>query len=175
MQSYKPLATIMRIVLPFLALLFSLASCGQRTSKTESTAAADSSGTTMAQPDTVCFQQITGRDSTMLHLVIKDSTVTGELNVLPYEKDQARGLISGMLKKNNQIMADWQRSGEGVTQPYEVVFTLKGDAVTWREGERIEKQGKWVLKNPDQGYEYVLMKTTCQQDKNRSVVPSTER
>lgn len=151
----------MRIVLPFVALLLSLAGCGQRTSKTESTAAADSSGTTTVQPDTVCFQQITGRDSTMLRLAIKDSTVTGELNVLPYEKDQARGLINGMLK-NNQIIADWQRSGEGVTQHYEVIFTLKGDAVTWREGERIEKRGKWVLKNPEQGYEYVLMKINCQ-------------
>lgn len=153
----------MRITLCFSILLLSLYGCGQRSTKTES--AADSSGSALAteaaQPDTLCFRQVAGRDSTLLRLLIKDSTVTGELNVLPFEKDQARGSLRGTLI-NNQIRADWQRAGEGVTQSYKVVFTLKGDAVTWREGERIEKQGKWVLKNPAQGYEFVLMKAECQ-------------
>lgn len=148
----------------FIALLFSLYSCGQRSTKTES-APGDSTEkvttTQTTQPDTLCFQQVVGRDSTTLHLIIKDATVTGELSVLPFEKDRARGSVEGTLT-NNQIQATWQRSGEGVTQPYEVIFTMKGDAVTWREGERIEKNGKWVLKNPAQGYEYVLMKTSCQ-------------
>lgn len=143
-----------------LLLLFG---CGQRSTKTESTV--DSTGTTTAaratQPDTLCFRQVVGRDSTTLRLVMQDSTVTGELKVLPFEKDRAQGLIQGTLH-NNRIVADWQRSGEGITQVYEVVFILKGDAVTWHEGERIEKQGKWVLANPEQGYAYVLMKTDCQ-------------
>ncbi|UFH55584.1 hypothetical protein [Spirosoma sp. KNUC1025] len=154
----------MQKYLPLLALLVLLYGCGQRSTKTESTAAGDSTQnavlTTVTQPDTICFSQIVNRDSTSLQLVIQDSTITGELNVLPFEKDKAQGAIQGVLK-NNQIVANWQRSGEGITQSYEVVFTLKGDSVTWREGERIEKQGKWVLKNPDQGYEYVLMKTEC--------------
>lgn len=150
-----------RIGLCFLGL-FLLAECGGRSTQTESTT--DSTGTSAAtkitQLDTLCFRQVVGRDSTTLRLVIQDSTVTGELRVLPYEKDRAQGSIQGTLR-TNQIVADWQRSGEGVTQPYEVVFTLKGDTVTWREGERVEKQGKWVLKNPDQGYTYVLTKTEC--------------
>ncbi|MBD2754648.1 hypothetical protein [Spirosoma validum] len=154
----------MRTSLLLLTLLFFLYGCNQRSTKTESTptdSSASASTTAITHPDTMCFRQVVGRDSTTLQLVIKDSTVTGELNVLPFEKDRAKGSIQGILA-NNQIRADWQRSGEGVTQSYEVVFTLKGDAVTWREGERIEKQGKWVLKNPAQGYEYVLMKTECQ-------------
>lgn len=154
----------MRTSLLLLTLLLFLYGCNQRSTKTESAptdSSASASTTTVTQPDTMCFRQVVGRDSTTLQLVIKDSTVMGELNVLPFEKDRAKGSIQGVLA-NNQIRADWQRSGEGVTQSYEVVFTLKGDAVTWREGERIEKQGKWVLKNPAQGYEYVLMKTECQ-------------
>ncbi|MVM33350.1 hypothetical protein GO755_25140 [Spirosoma sp. HMF4905] len=151
-------------IVPCIALLLCLYSCGQRSSQTESATKTDStknvSTTETARPDTMCFRQVIGRDSTLLQLVIKDSTVTGELNVLPFEKDRARGPIQGTLT-NNQILANWQRSGEGVTQSYAVVFTLKGDAVTWREGERIEKNGKWVLKNPEQGYEYVLMKADC--------------
>lgn len=152
-----------RLILPVACLLF-LSGCGQHSTKTESTTTADSSTSTSvsgaAQPDTICFRQVVDRDSTLLQLVIKDSIVTGELSVLPFEKDRARGSIRGT-RTNNQILADWQRSGEGVTQAYEVVFTLKGDSVTWREGERVEKQGKLVLKNPEQGYEYVLMKTDC--------------
>ncbi len=155
----------MRTTLPYLSLLFFLYSCGQRSSKTESIQTTDSveNSISMAasKPDTMCFRQVVGRDSTTLQLVVQDSAVTGQLNVVPYEKDQARGSIQGTLT-NNQVIADWQRSGEGVTQAYKVIFTLKGDAITWREGERIEEQGKWVLKNPTQGYEYVLMKTECQ-------------
>ena len=154
----------MRLFFPSAILLLSLYGCGHSSKKIESTtsdSSASASATEVTQPDTMCFRQVVGRDSTTLQLVIKDSTVTGELNVLPFEKDRAKGSIQGTLS-NKQIIADWQRSGEGVTQSYEVVFTLKGDAVTWREGERIEKQGKWVLKDPKQGYEYVLMKTDCQ-------------
>ncbi|GAB3941530.1 hypothetical protein GCM10028805_04800 [Spirosoma harenae] len=156
---------MIRIPLFLIGLFFIVVSCSQRSEKTETTAAGD---TTIAEtiettdhPDTLCFLQVTGRDSTKLTLITNDSVVIGELAVLPFEKDRARGLIQGR-QKGTQIIADWQRSGEGVTQSYEVVFTLKGDAITWREGERIEKQGKWVLANPDKGYEYVLTKTACQ-------------
>jgi hypothetical protein len=155
----------MRLIFAPIALLFLLTSCGQRSAKTESTTPGDSTVRTnpgeKTLPDTLCFRQIVGRDSTTLKLVINDSTVTGELDVIPFEKDRARGSIRGT-RTNNQILADWQRSGEGVTQAYEVIFTLKGDSVIWREGERIEKNGKWVLKNPEQGYDYVLLKTDCQ-------------
>jgi hypothetical protein len=103
---------------------------------------------------------VQGRDSTLLRLVIEDSAVTGELAVLPFEKDKARGPIRGVLA-DNQIRADWQRSGEGVTEPYQVVFTLRGDTVSWREGERVRRAGKWVLKDSAQGYTYVLVRQTC--------------
>ncbi|WP_234735366.1 hypothetical protein [Tellurirhabdus bombi] len=100
------------------------------------------------------------RDSTLLQLVFTDSLVTGELAVLPFEKDRARGPITGT-RSGNQITANWQRSGEGVTQPYQLNFTLEGDSISWREGERIEQAGKWVLKDPGQGFQYTLAKTDC--------------
>ena len=146
----------MKRILPF-AILLSISSCTNQSSRTKSTT------TTVATPPAAvdrCFRQVVERDTTMLQLTIRDSTVTGELVDLPFEKDQARGPIRGTLT-NNQIRADWQRSGEGVTQPYEVVFTMQGDTVTWREGERVEQQGKWVLKNPAEGYQYVLTPVEC--------------
>ncbi|WP_229365837.1 hypothetical protein [Fibrisoma montanum] len=148
------------IFLPLLAF-----GCRSGSSETErKTAAVTDSVMDAVSPATSsrqCYRQVVGRDTTMLTLTTGDSIVTGELTVLPYQKDQARGPIRGTLA-NNQITAQWQRTGEGVTQPYEVVFTMKGDSVVWREGERVEKQGVWVLKNPAQSYEYVLAKTDCQ-------------
>ena len=146
----------MRIFLLITSLLFGVNGCNQQTTRNEPPATA----TTVRQSDTACYRQVTGRDSVTLRLVMNGSDVTGELAVLPFEKDQARGPIRGELR-GNQIRADWQRSGEGVTQPYELVFSLKGDAITWREGERVEKQGLWVLNNPAEGYSYQLMKTDC--------------
>lgn len=144
-------------------MLVSLSGCGNRSTETN-TATNDSSAAAVSDAASVsgqrCFQQVVGRDSTTLRLTISDSMVTGELAVLPFEKDRAVGPLRGTLV-NGQIRADWQRSGEGVTQPYEVIFAMKGDTVTWREGERVEKQGKWVLKNPGQGYQYVLTKINC--------------
>ncbi|RRB02332.1 hypothetical protein [Larkinella rosea] len=139
-------------------LLFVLSGCGDRARRSET--AEKPSDSTAISTDTVCFRQVVGRDTTALRLVINGATVTGELAILPYEKDRARGRIEGTLT-NNQIRADWQRSGEGVTQTHEINFLLTGDAVTWREGERMEKQGRWVLKQPESGFDYKLLKTEC--------------
>lgn len=143
-----------------------LTGCSNR--QTETTSTTDSSATAQTEsitPTTAsgeqCYRQVTGRDTTTLRLTVNGADVTGELAVLPYEKDQATGPIRGTLT-NGAIKADWQRSGEGTTQPYEVDFTMKGDTVMWREGERVEKAGKWVLKSPNEGYQYVVVKSDCQ-------------
>ncbi|WP_077923691.1 hypothetical protein [Spirosoma sp. 209] len=150
----------MRTLCVLLVTIVNLNACTGR--KTES-AAADSTATQANDAGlsaSQCYQQVTGRDTTTLQLTINGSDVTGELLVLPYEKDQARGSIKGTMV-NKTIKADWQRSGEGVTQPYLIDFEMQGDSIMWREGERVEEGGKWVLKAPDQGYRYVLTKTDC--------------
>ncbi|MBC8151905.1 MAG: hypothetical protein H7Z72_03250 [Bacteroidetes bacterium] len=143
------------------AAAFTLIGCSNRSTSTQTTAT-DTTGTaqTDAVAKTYCFRQVTGRDSVTARLVMNGADVTGELAVLPYEKDRARGPIRGTLT-NNQIRADWQRSGEGVTQPHELVFTLTDSVLTWREGERVEKQGKWVLRDPNAGFQYKLTRTEC--------------
>ena len=136
----------------FLALL--LSGCDNHSSSTTATQAVP------AQAQQLCFRQVVGRDTTMVRLFISGATVTGQLDVLPAEKDKARGPLRGTLA-GQKIVADWQRAGEGQTQVHDVEFTLVGDSLRWREGARIEKGGKWVLSNPQQGYQYVLNKVAC--------------
>ena len=113
-----------------------------------------------SEADTVCYRQVTGRDTTTLHLAMTGQAVSGMLLVKPYEKDRATGRLTG-IRAGNRITADWQRSGEGVTQLYTLSLVMTGDTVRWREGERVEEAGKWVLKTPNDGFEYVLVKTAC--------------
>jgi hypothetical protein len=136
-----------------------LTSCNNRKTDKESSEAVTDT-VARAPVEHACYRQVTGSDTTTVNLFINGSVVMGELAVLPAEKDRATGKFSGTLT-NNTIVADWQRSGEGVTQTHEVNFTVKGDSLLWREGERVEKQGKWVLANPDKGYQYVLTKVDC--------------
>lgn len=135
-----------------LALL--LSGCDNRSASTTVTQAAP------AQAQQMCYRQVVGRDTTLVRLLISGTTVTGELAVLPAEKDRARGPLRGILT-GQKIVADWQRAGEGQTQVYEVEFTLAGDSLRWREGTRIEKGGKWLLASPGEGYQYVLGKVAC--------------
>lgn len=140
-----------------------LTGCGDRSGKTDQTTTVTESGSAVApQTVAVCYQQVMGRDTTMANVVINGSVVMGDLTVMPAEKDQAKGPFRGTLT-NDRIVADWQRSGEGVTQVYEVNFSMVGDSLLWREGERTEKQGKWVLVNPDKGFQYRMAKIICTQ------------
>ncbi len=148
----------MRTIPILYAFMMSLAlhGCGSR-SAPEETQSPPAAGTASAGG---CYRRVEGRDTTFLRLVVDGQAVTGELAVLPFEKDKARGALRGTLS-GSQARADWQRSGEGVTEPYEVVFTLNGDTVTWWEGERVRKEGKWVLQEPGTGYQYVLIRSAC--------------
>lgn len=142
------------------AILALLSGCDNRSSSTSSPPTETAAAASATQARQVCYRQVLGRDTTMVRLLISGATVTGELAVLPAEKDQARGPLRGTLT-GQQIVADWQRAGEGQTQVHEVQFTLAGDSLRWREGARTEKGGKWVLVNPRQAYQYVLYKVAC--------------
>ena len=143
------------------ALLALLSGCDNRSASTTASAPAETAAAApAAQTRQVCYRQVLGRDTTLVRLNIRGAAVTGELAVLPAEKDRARGPLTGTLT-GQQIVADWQRVGEGVTQMHEVRFTLAGDSLRWREGARTEKGGKWVLVTPDRGYQYVLGKVAC--------------
>ncbi|AUD04404.1 hypothetical protein [Spirosoma pollinicola] len=149
------------LIFGLLSLTFACQSRPSEQSTTETSSTNPSQTDTSTAPDTLCFRQILSRDTTTLQLITNGNQVSGYLDSNPYEKDRARGPFQGILNKG-QIHADWQRSGEGTTQPYALDFTLKGDSgISWLEGERIEKDGKWILKDPQSGYRYMLPKVDC--------------
>lgn len=140
-------------------MLTLLSGCDNRSAST--TAPPPAAAAPAAQTRQVFYRQVLGRDTTLVRLRINSAAVTGELTVLPAEKDRACGPLTGPLTSTltgQQIVADWQRTGEGQTQVYAVQFTLMGDSLRRCEGARTEKRGKWILVNPDQGYQYVLGK-----------------
>lgn len=139
-------------------MLASALACQSHSTEQSSTSGSSEKATTL--PDTLCFRQILSRDTTTLQLVINGDRVTGYLDNNPYEKDRAKGPFAGTIREN-RIQVDWQRSGEGITQPYTLDLLRQGDHISWPEGERVEQQGKWVLKDPKAGYFYTLDKIDC--------------
>lgn len=141
-----------------IGLLAGTLACGSHSSEQSATTQATEKAS--ASADTLCFRQVLSRDTTTLQLVINGDRVTGYLDNNPYEKDRARGPLEGTVQAG-QIRVDWQRAGEGITQPYVLDLLRQGDSISWLEGERTEQQGKWVLKDPKAGYTYVLTKIDC--------------
>jgi hypothetical protein len=145
------------IAAPVLLVLLPVGCQEQSAPATSST---ETPATAAAVPEQACYQQVIGRDTISVHIVRRGAVVTGELDVRPAEKDRARGPFQGMLK-GTELVVDWQRAGEGSTQVHELVFTLAGDTLRWKEGERELAGGKWILTNPTRSYEYVLGKVDC--------------
>ncbi len=134
-------------------------SSGNNPDSTAVTQPTDTS-TALALPDSLCFRQTLNRDTTSLRLKLTGNRVSGQIDVNPYEKDRARGPFTGT-RTGNTITADWQRSGEGITETHVLTMTLSGDSISWGDGERVQQQGKWVLKQPGGTYRYALAKAGC--------------
>ncbi|GAB3569958.1 hypothetical protein GCM10027578_25370 [Spirosoma luteolum] len=152
----------LRLPVPAL-LLLGLVSCSSPSRQQEATATADSAlraAETTPVSETSCYRQTLNGDTTTLQLVLTGDRATGDIHIQPAEKDRADGSFSGT-RTGNQIRADWQRSGEGMTQRYDLDLTLSGDSISWGEGERVEQNGRWVLKQPGGTYRYRLAKTDC--------------
>lgn len=138
-------------------------SCQSNSSSTKSDRPASSttvSDASTRHPDSLCFRDILSRDTTTLQLVLTGDRASGQIDINPYEKDRARGSFTGT-RSGNTITADWQRSGEGMTETYALTLTLSGASISWGEGERMQQQGKWVLKQPGGTYRHRLANIPC--------------
>lgn len=117
-----------------------------KTVETDSTT--KNASTKVESGEKLCFQADFNKDVSELKLHLDGEKVTGELNILPYEKDAAVGTLTGV-KKDNIIHAEWVYIIEGNKQSEEVEFKLEGDKAFQRLGEFEDKNGKLVLKPSD--------------------------
>ncbi len=95
-----------------------------------------------------CYQMTLKRDSATLDLSIQDTTVSGTLNYIFFEKDHNMGTIKGVLR-NDLIYADYTFESEGMTSVREVIFKVSGDTLIPGYGDLTEKDNKIIFVNKD--------------------------
>lgn len=111
----------------------------------DSMANATASNASATKGEHLCFELRFKEDISELKLTINGDDVTGELNVLPFEKDAAIGTLKAK-KTGNVIRGEWNYVIEGSNQSEEVEFKIEGDKALQRLGELEDKNGKLVLK-----------------------------
>ena len=95
-----------------------------------------------------CYQMTLKKDTAKLNLIVKDSTVTGDLNYNFYEKDRNMGTLNGVLR-NDIIYADYTFRSEGMTSVREVALKIKDSVLLQGYGPMEERNGKMVFQNKE--------------------------
>jgi len=156
----------MKKIALYCSFILALSACKSKTSETQTTDGATANTDTVATAtkpakETLCFEEKIGKDLTTVRLTIDGNNVTGSMEWLPWEKDQARGTLLGK-KNGNEIIADYEYMIEGSNQLEEKIFILEGDKLLVKSGELEDKNGKLILKNPAQAtVGQTLKKVAC--------------
>lgn len=132
----------------YCSFILTLSACQSKNQTTDNTAARTDTIATATKPaaETLCFEEKVGKDITTVRLTIDGDKVTGNMEWLPWEKDQATGTLLGE-KKGNEIVADYEYMIEGSNQLEEKIFVLEGDKLLVKSGELDDKNGKLVIKD----------------------------
>ncbi|SKA12102.1 hypothetical protein [Sediminibacterium ginsengisoli] len=93
-----------------------------------------------------CFALFSGKDTTVLRLMMNDSNINGNLLYNYFEKDRNMGVVEGKLTGDTIIM-DYSFQSEGKTSVREVAFLLKTNGIAEGHGEMKEQKGKFVFVN----------------------------
>lgn len=86
----------------------------------------DNKGNTADNEQKYCFLRLEGtqlQDSAYIQLAVRNETVSGIYNVIPYEKDARRGTVLGTLADDVFDLV-WTFSQEGIQDTLRVVFKL---------------------------------------------------
>lgn len=137
----------MRLVL---VLLIFLIACSDEAQPLESTVHANAKDTitTAARPIILsgCYQMTLKRDSATLELSVKDTSVSGKLNYIFFQKEQNAGSLQGVLR-NDLIYADCTFASEGRISVREVIFKIDGDMLIPAYGELTQSGNKIIFAN----------------------------
>ncbi|MCB0519421.1 MAG: hypothetical protein H6577_27155 [Lewinellaceae bacterium] len=125
---------------------------------TDTTAVAEE--TPIAQ--TSCYIRALGQDTTWVKLTITaDGSVSGTYDWVPYEKDSARGTLTGK-KESDELHLMYDYMIEGSNQQQEMRMKMMGDQIAEMEGELVEGDGGVLkLKDPTKVKYLPFTKVEC--------------
>ncbi|MCC6198871.1 hypothetical protein IT401_01495 [Candidatus Nomurabacteria bacterium] len=90
---------------------------------------------TDATDGTYCFSKNLNKDVTDVTLTIAGDTVTGTMNWIPWEKDNARGTLAGTLLPNGEIQLLYDYMIEGSHQTEEKIMKIEYGKLLIKHGE----------------------------------------
>ncbi len=119
---------------------------------------------TQPVPQQECFTYVKNRDTVTLSLTQTDSTLTGNLSYLLFEKDKNTGTVSGKIL-GDTILLDYTFNSEGVSSKRQVAYLKLNNTLVEGFADAEEKNNVMVFKNrSDLSFEktgIVLRKIPC--------------
>lgn len=113
---------------------------------------------------TYCFEELFKRDVTNVKLNISGNTVTGLMNRIPYEKDSARGKLTGSRDKGGEMDLHYEYIIEGIWQTETILAKIQDNKLFIKIGELqdINQDGHLTYKDDGQAFfSKALMRVDC--------------
>jgi hypothetical protein len=89
------------------------------------------------QNQELCFSKDINKDITTVTLTISGDTVTGKMDWVPFEKDSARGTLSGTLQ-NGEMNLMYDYMIEGAHQTEEKIMKIQDGKLLIKHGELLD-------------------------------------
>jgi hypothetical protein len=147
----------------FTAFLFAVTSCKNETPTHVPAAAPVVVAPTPVAPvpSTTCYLNVLNKDTTVIQLTIDGKNVTGFMTWQPYQKDGARGSLTGLID-SNVVTADFLYMIEGSIQIEEIMLQMQPDYLMKANNPIEEVKNRLVIKDKTKlKWEEKFMKTAC--------------
>ena len=111
-----------------------------------------------------CFKKTLNQDVTNVKIVISGDNVRGFMNWIPYQKDSARGTLTGTHNQINELDLIYDYIIEGHPQSETKIMKIENEKLWVKNGELIDPKnnGHLIFKDTSQAkYDEYLEKAEC--------------
>lgn len=111
-----------------------------------------------------CFLSATNKDTTKISLLIVGDKVSGTMDWQPWEKDGARGTLSGTKQANGELDLVYDYMIEGSRQTETKIMKIEGNSLLVKHGSLIDPKNDGNLHYDDPTkavFSETLSKTDC--------------
>lgn len=124
----------MKLYLGVFSLALAFASCqgnSEKTQRDDHSRGSDSTTTAASHPldnGHYCYiltEGLENQDTTRVHFILADNEITGEMDWIPYEKDQRKGALQGSID-GEDVKVQWTYMQEGMQDTLHLQFRLTG-------------------------------------------------